>query len=488
MFNLGTSLTTVTVNYVLLDGSLAYTQSIDVAAQQSTLVNLADITQLGASFKGSVAVTSPDQALSGTADISQTSCVIPSNVQISRDPTGDLHPGDTVLFTASADGTAPFTYQWSVGNVNEGGNSSTLSHAFSQAGDATLGVILSNGCGQASASLPVTIKPLVPDLSASLLTVDHLSIFQLPAQLNYTITVNNDCQVAANASLNNPVPAHSTYVVGSGSSSDGNSVSLAGNAITWSGTVTKGHPIMIQFSLAVTDLPVGGLISDSATLMDGFGGATPLNIESPYKPGYSLSINNSAVYINQLAVNLSYTWDSLVDVTTYCLSNDGGFGPAGNTVCDLSVDKIHPTHAWTLTTLDNTIISRTVYIKFFDKSGNSYEPYTDDIIFDTTPPTITQVKIFISNGYSPQDLPATIQVTFSDDLSGVNQVQVSNQPGFNSSVEFSVQSQVANIPWTLQPSGKVYVRVADRAGNLSTIDSAQGPTSQVKVSLPIIYK
>jgi hypothetical protein len=42
-------------------------------------------------------------------------------------------------------------------------------------------------------------------------------------------------------------------------------------------------------------------------------------------------------------------------------------------------------------------------------------------------------------------------------------------------VQYDVQGQVTDIGWTLAAHGKVYVRVVDRAGNVSAVSTEQGP-------------
>jgi len=80
-----------------------------------------------------------------------------------------------------------------------------------------------------------------------------------------------------------------------------------------------------------------------------------------------------------------------------------------------------------------------------------------------------------------------VRVTASDDSSGVSKVQVSHSAGLISFSEFAVTGSMTNIPWTLQFSGAVYVRVVDRAGNLSPVSSGPGPAHN-RICLPLVVK
>ena len=112
----------------------------------------------------------------------------------------------------------------------------------------------------------------------------------------------------------------------------------------------------------------------------------------------------------------------------------------------------------------------TVYVKFQD-NNQQLGPYQDDIVYDPTPPVVNQVTL--SPAASAQDAtqPASgdvlIQVTASDDNSGVKAVQVSDAANFAAYVEQPAPNGTASIRWHPQPSGVVYVRAVDWAGNVS---------------------
>jgi hypothetical protein len=78
-----------------------------------------------------------------------------------------------------------------------------------------------------------------------------------------------------------------------------------------------------------------------------------------------------------------------------------------------------------------------------------------------------------------------VRVTASDDNSGVSKVQISHSADFEQFSEFAATSGTTDTPWTLQHSGTVYVRVVDRAGNLSQVSSGQ-TSMYFKTYLPLL--
>ena len=66
-------------------------------------------------------------------------------------------------------------------------------------------------------------------------------------------------------------------------------------------------------------------------------------------------------------------------------------------------------------------------------------------------------------------------------------MQISHSADFEQFSEFAVTGTITDIPWTLQPSGEVYVRVVDRAGNLSQVSSGQ-TSIRFKIHLPLLIR
>ena len=85
------------------------------------------------------------------------------------------------------------------------------------------------------------------------------------------------------------------------------------------------------------------------------------------------------------------------------------------------------------------------------------------------------------------DLSAKVVVTATDEQSGVEAVQLSHSASFESYESFTVTGAKTKVPWSLQPSGLVYVRAVDRAGNVSEVKMIQG-TLNNRTYLPLILR
>jgi hypothetical protein len=111
--------------------------------------------------------------------------------------------------------------------------------------------------------------------------------------------------------------------------------------------------------------------------------------------------------------------------------------------------------------------------------GEQHGPVRDDIIFDPVPPSVRQAVILDTVGSGPLSTAsenAVLRITVSDDSSGVDRVQVSDDPGFQSYQEYAVTGHVLTIPihWEPHTPDAVFVRAVDRAGNLSEVRRGAG--------------
>jgi hypothetical protein len=253
--------------------------------------------------------------------------------------------------------------------------------------------------------------------------------------------------------------------------------------VLWRGDLISGTPVLFSFAVDVTaTLSSGAIISNSAQLDDGQGRVLTLTVQSLYNPGYRLTVNDGALYTNIPTVTLRYQYDGADGIAYVKFSNDGGFG-AGTPW--LPVDPITPTYTgWTLDTYGNLVIPRTVYALFRDDLGRQVGPIQDDIIYDPVAPRIHGIEILSDTRHVLQPAPrprlgdaVVVRVTASDDNSGVATIEVSDSADFANAVLHDVQGQVTDIGWTLAAHGKVYVRVVDRAGNVSAVSPAQGPVT-----------
>jgi uncharacterized repeat protein (TIGR01451 family) len=420
-------------------------------------------------------------------------CTAVADVQIKRKPEGDLFSGNLVLFAAIADGTLPFHYAWTLDGEPVGGDKSMFEHTFEPAGTYTVAVSIANACGQAAGSLVVEVQapePDQPDLSlsdksASLANVGSSDL------VTYTLFLRNREEVAASATLTDPIPAHTTYVPGSAEASDGNPVTFAGGQLHWSGQIISGTPVVVEFAVEVGTPPAGQDIVNEAHLGDGLGNVLILEASSTYNPGYGLLINDGALATNIPTVTLRYQWNVDDGITHVQFSNDVGFGPEGDTTAWLPVNAADPTYPdWVLDTSGDNRHPCWVYARFREAGGRLRPPVRDVILYDPEPPSepiveIVPLVVEASRGTEAGDV--LVRVTATDANSGVSRLHVSDDPAFLQFTAYKFVGPTTEVPWTLPTSGMVYVRVVDRAGNLSVVTSAQGQVSR-RIYLPLIQR
>ena len=405
-------------------------------------------------------------------------------VQVSRTPDGDVHTDTAVHFAASASGSTPFTYTWSLNSSPVGSNLSTYEHTFTSTGTSTVGVTVANACGQGNAVMTVRVQQQqgnVPDLSSSYKAVNRFNVDHGDL-LTYTLFLRNSSAIAASAILTDPLPAYTAYMPNSVQASSGR-VTWVNNAVQWSGQVISGTPVIVQFAAEVLTPPPGTLITNVMALNDGLGHVLTRSTDSTYNPGFSLSINNGALFTNIPTVTLSLSWaltNPLIEEMS--LSNDGGFGSGTGWIPVTTTQS-----GWVLATYGNLVLPRTVYVKFRDSNGIPYGPFQDEIIYDPTPPQVTSVEIIaqaVRSLNKPGGQNVIVRVKSSDDNSGVGRIQLSSVATFNPFTEFAPTGTTTDVPWILSQSGKVYVRAIDRAGNVSSVVSSQ----RYAVYLPLIER
>ena len=410
-----------------------------------------------------------------------------SSVQLSRTPDGDLFTGAAVRFTASANGTTPFTYTWTLNGDRVGDNLSTYEYTFTTAGTYTLGVTVTNACGQGHAIMTVLVQPRpidLPDLSPSSKAVNRFNVDRGDI-LTYTLILRNSSSITATAIMTDPLPAHTAYVPNSVQASSG-LVTWSNEAVHWSGQVISGTPVVIQFAAEVLTATAGTRLTNTLELNDGLGNILTRSAGSIYNPGFGLSINDGALFTNNPTVTLGLSWGlTNPPIEEMFISNDGGFGSGTGWMPVASTQA-----GWLLATYGNFILPRTVYVKFRDANGQPYGPLQDEIVYDPTPPQVTGVQIITQTARMPgrtNGQNISVRITAGDDNSGVNRVQISSDANFTSFSEFNAIGSTTDIPWTLPPTGKVYVRAVDRAGNVSSTVSGQGQ-AHYAIYLPMIVR
>jgi hypothetical protein len=159
-------------------------------------------------------------------------------------------------------------------------------------------------------------------------------------------------------------------------------------------------------------------------------------------PTGSIKINNDNQYTNSASVTLNLS---------------GQDNPGGSGLDQMKISNTNPadwsgipaeayatTKSWNLASGDGT---KTVYAKFKDVAGNWSGAYSDTIILDTTPPTIS-----INPVISPTNQNVTLSYTVTDNFTPFNEIQVTGD----------------NSPYINEGSHNVILTAKDRANNSSS--------------------
>jgi uncharacterized repeat protein (TIGR01451 family) len=425
-------------------------------------------------------------------------CHAPTGVSLRRIPGGELFAGNTVRFMAEAQGDTPLAYAWALDGIPVVESSSTFELRFAAMGAYTVSVTVGNVCGQGGDAMTVEVQESLdqPDLSPSYKSVS-LGNVEPGERLTYSLILRNSSPFTATALVTDPIPANTTYVPGTAQASDGSAVTVTGDVLHWSGQVISGTPVLIDFGATVGNVPYGATIRNVATINDGFDHILEFEATSIYRPGFWLRINDGDWFTNIPTATLRYSWKKNRGITHVRFSNDWSFGPYGNTTPWIEVDKANPVYDdWVL-----PVDSRwwfwpfSVYAQFRDENGRVYGPFRDRILYDPTPPTwpfwiwLWRLGTPATEGGAlatgPRDV--MLQIRGSDGNSGINRAQISHDADFAEFEEFEFVGPTSEFPWTLQPSGEVFLRLVDRAGNVSQAGSAQGDVS-FAVYLPVVLK
>ena len=183
--------------------------------------------------------------------------------------------------------------------------------------------------------------------------------------------------------------------------------------------------------------------------------------KSPPSGEPGVSIIDGASYTNSKSVKLNLVWPSYA--TEARISNDGGFAASKTQTKDLaaSVD-------WELDDSVKGIYTKVVYVRF-NGVADTTKTYSDDIILDTTAPTIETSSAVVASSSVDLSLKAT------DDITGVDKVELKNG---SSTV---TKDYAANLSVPVRDLGlavssasvrkfgtsSIEIRVSDKAGNWS---------------------
>jgi hypothetical protein len=172
-----------------------------------------------------------------------------------------------------------------------------------------------------------------------------------------------------------------------------------------------------------------------------------------------ISILEGAAYTNNKVAKLKLVWPEYAVEAR--VSNDGGFSSSKTKTIALgeSID-------WELDDSVAGIFTKVVYVRF-NGDVDTTKTYSDDIILDTTAPTI-ESSTAQANGES-----LALSLKASDDITGVDKVQIKTESATvtqNYSSLLSVPASdlgliVTSSSVKKMSSGAIQVRISDKAGN-----------------------
>ncbi|MBU3704572.1 MAG: hypothetical protein FGM42_09415 [Ilumatobacteraceae bacterium] len=173
-----------------------------------------------------------------------------------------------------------------------------------------------------------------------------------------------------------------------------------------------------------------------------------------------VSVLNGATYTNSKSVKLNLVWPEYA--TEARISNDGGFAAAKTQTVPLSgvVD-------WDLDDSVSGIFTKVVYVRFNGTRIDTTKTYSDDIILDTTAPTIE------SSAARAEGSTVTLVLKASDDITGVDDVQIrSDSTTLTKDYASSVKVPASELGLVVEASSvrksavsSLRIRVSDKAGN-----------------------
>ncbi len=315
-------------------------------------------------------------------------------------------------------------------------------------------------------------------VSSILKTLDKTRIKQLNfivAQANTSSTTRSGTLYVRSSGLNVTVPAQpvvtssvpavtkQTTVVLSGTKEANTSILInnvqvvpANNATSWTATVnlaTEGNN-----TISITARNSIGLVSTvkAFTVM-----------RDTVVPAGSININSGALYTSSTAVTLNLSAaDAGSGIGTMSFSTDNVNWTAAEAY---AVSK-----AFTLPSGDG---NKTVYVKYYDKVGNTSAIYSKSLILDTLPPSGT---IRVNNGapYINQNA-VTLNVAAADTGSGLDKMSFSSDNGNWTTAEAYATAK----SWAFSSGDgnkTVHVKFQDKAGQWSLPVSATVLLDSVK--------
>ena len=207
-------------------------------------------------------------------------------------------------------------------------------------------------------------------------------------------------------------------------------------------------------------------------------------LPSPPTGEAGVSIKNGDSYVNTKQVTLNLVWPEYA--TGARISNDGGFAASKTQTKDLaaSID-------WELDDSAKGIYTKVVYVRF-NGVADTTKTYSDDIILDTTAPTIETSSAVVASSSVDISLKAT------DDITGVDKVELKNGSSMvtkDYAANLSVPMKdlglaVSSASVRKLGTSSIEIRVSDKAGNWSAykLESISGTVTKPTVTMPKLTK
>ena len=207
-------------------------------------------------------------------------------------------------------------------------------------------------------------------------------------------------------------------------------------------------------------------------------------LPSPPAGEVGVSIRNGDSYSNSKQVTLNLVWPAYA--TAARISNDGGFAASKTETKELaaSID-------WELDDSVKGVYTKVVYVRF-NGVADSTKTYSDDIILDTTAPTIDSSTVSVA----PSSIKLVVKAT--DDITGVDKIELtSGSTTVTEDYSTSLLVPVKDLGLAVSTASvkkfgttSVAIRVSDKAGNWSPLQSLKLPSSvtTAKVTMPKLTK
>jgi hypothetical protein len=294
-----------------------------------------------------------------------------------------------------------------------------------------------------------TVSARFKDGSGNVSTVATASIGLDTIAPTGTLILNGGALVTTSVTVTDSMSATDT---GSGVTD----MSFSADGIHWGGWESYGSSESTMFE------PGAGVKTLFARFRDAAGNVSASASDTIFfdpsaATDYGVNIDNGVRFTTSRDVRLAVGARS--STSAMQISNDPSFAGA-------DWEPFASGRKWTLPGSASGVTA-TVYAHFRDTAGRVSATVQDDIGFDDTPPVGTVRAVNHPSG-------VVLELNATDDSSGVEAMTISNEPTFGASV-WEPYATTKN--WSLAPSGVVYVRFKDAAGNISAVLTPSGSTA-----------